>query len=120
MHDLSRPTVLLRLDGLAVTAVAMLLYRELGIAWWIFAVAFLAPDVVLLAYLAGPRVGAMLYNVVHTYLWGAGLFGLGLLSAQASLMAVGLIWVTHVAVDRLLGLGLKYPEGFRPTHLQRV
>ncbi len=120
MHDLTRPTVLLRIDGLAVMVVALLLYRELGIAWWMFAAAFLAPDVALLAYLAGPRVGALFYNIVHTYLWGAGLFGLGLLTARASLMAVGLIWVAHVAVDRALGLGLKYPEGFRTTHLQRV
>ena len=120
MRDPTRPSIVLRLDGLALAVVAMLLYRELGTAWWIFAVAFLVPDLVLAAYLAGPRIGAMLYNLVHTYVWGAGLFGLGLLSARSALMAVGLIWVTHVAVDRVLGLGLKYPEGFRTTHMQRV
>ena len=120
MRDPTRPSFVLRLDGLAVAVVAILLYRELGAGWWVFAAAFLAPDLVLAAYLAGPRVGAMLYNAVHTYLWGAGLFGLGLLSARSALMAAGLIWVTHVAFDRLLGLGLKYAEGFRTTHLQRV
>jgi len=30
---------------------------------------------------------------------------------------VALIWVAHIGADRLLGFGLKYPEGFKPTHL---
>lgn len=120
MRDPTRPSVLLRLDGLAIAAVAILLYRELGTAWWIFAAGFLAPDLAIVAYLAGPRVGAIAYNAVHTYLWGVVLFGFGLLGSQASLMTVGLIWTTHVAVDRLTGFGLKYPDGFRRTHLQQV
>jgi hypothetical protein len=33
---------------------------------------------------------------------------------------LGLIWLAHVGADRLLGYGLKYPTGFRDTHLQRV
>jgi hypothetical protein len=120
MRDPTRPSVMLRLDGLAVALVAILLYRELGVAWWVFAAGFLAPDLAIAAYLAGPRIGAVAYNTVHTYLWGAALFGLGLLESQAWLMAIGLIWAAHVAVDRLVGLGLKYPDGFRSTHLQRV
>lgn len=120
MRDPTRPTVILRLDGLAVALVAILLYRELGVAWWIFAAGFLAPDLAFAAYLAGPRIGAAAYNVVHTYLWGVALFGVGLFGAHASLMAAGLIWIAHVAIDRLVGFGLKYPDGFRRTHLQRV
>jgi Domain of unknown function (DUF4260) len=33
---------------------------------------------------------------------------------------LGLIWFTHIGVDRALGYGLKYPTGFKDTHLQRV
>jgi len=33
---------------------------------------------------------------------------------------VGLIWLVHIGADRLLGYGLKYPTGFKDTHLQRV
>jgi hypothetical protein len=120
MRDPTRPSVMLRLDGLAVALVAILLYRELGVAWWVFAAGFLAPDLAIAAYLAGPRIGAVAYNTVHTYLWGALLFGLGLFESHAWLMAIGLIWTAHVAVDRLVGFGLKYPDGFRRTHLQRV
>jgi hypothetical protein len=30
------------------------------------------------------------------------------------------VWVAHVGMDRLMGYGLKYEEGFRSTHLDRV
>jgi hypothetical protein len=33
---------------------------------------------------------------------------------------VGLIWTTHIGVDRAIGYGLKYRTGFKDTHLQRV
>jgi hypothetical protein len=33
---------------------------------------------------------------------------------------VALIWVNHIGVDRLLGYGLKYADGFKWTHLGRM
>jgi hypothetical protein len=33
---------------------------------------------------------------------------------------LALIWLAHIGVDRLLGYGLKYPDRFRETHLQRL
>ena len=35
-------------------------------------------------------------------------------------LALALIWLTHIGVDRAVGYGLKYPSGFKDTHLQRV
>ena len=35
-------------------------------------------------------------------------------------VAIGLVWLAHIGFDRVLGYGLKYPEGFKETHLQRV
>jgi hypothetical protein len=35
------------------------------------------------------------------------------------LLPVALIWANHIGVDRLLGYGLKYAEGFGWTHLGR-
>jgi hypothetical protein len=31
-----------------------------------------------------------------------------------------LIWGAHIALDRVLGYGLKYPDGSKETHLGRV
>jgi hypothetical protein len=36
------------------------------------------------------------------------------------LEGLALIWLAHIGVDRALGYGLKYPDGFKDTHLQRV
>jgi hypothetical protein len=30
---------------------------------------------------------------------------------------IALIWIAHIAFDRLLGFGLKYPTQFKDTHL---
>ncbi len=58
--------VLLRLEGLALCAGAVLLYAFSGSSWLLFAALLLAPDLSFAGYLAGPRVGAACYNVVHT------------------------------------------------------
>ena len=120
MHDPTQPRFVLRADGLAIALIAVLLYRELGVAWWVFVVGFLAPDLSLLAYLSSARAGAVVYNAAHAYLGGAVAFGVGLLFESVPLLTIGLIWVAHVGIDRAIGFGLKYPEEFRRTHLQRV
>ena len=61
------PRVWLRLEGLAVFALAVVLYKRGGHSWLLFAALFLAPDLSFAAYLAGPRVGAMGYNLAHSY-----------------------------------------------------
>lgn len=119
-RDPTRPTILLRLEGVAVFALAALLYRELGAGWLMFALLFLVPDLSITAYLAGHRVGAIVYNAVHTYFFPALLYGFGFATARPGAMIVALVWGAHIGVDRLLGFGLKYPTGFRNTHLQAV
>jgi len=49
------------------------------------------------------------------------LLGLAGVAARSSLVEyLALIWFAHIALDRLLGYGLKYPTRFQDTHLQRV
>lgn len=109
----------LRLEGLAVTLISGLLYARTGASWWLFAALWLAPDLAMLGYRAGPRIGASCYNTVHTYLLPIVLAAAGLLPHQNALLPYALIWCNHIGVDRLLGYGLKYPEGFGFTHLSR-
>ena len=107
--------LLLRLEGLAVAAVGAYLYARGGHSWGLFAALILVPDVSFAAYLAGAHVGAIGYNVVHSYV-GPLLLGAVSLAAGWS-PAVAIIWAVHIGVDRLLGYGLKYPSAFRETHL---
>ncbi len=110
----------LRLEGLAVLAVAVAAYAQLGAGWGAFALLFLLPDLSLLAYLAGSRVGAMAYNAAHSYIGPAALLGAGFVGDLPAALAVGLIWSAHIGFDRALGYGLKYAGGFGETHLGRI
>jgi hypothetical protein len=112
------PRVWLRLEGVAVLALAVLLYQRGGHSWFLFAAVFLAPDLSLVAYLAGPRVGALGYNLAHSYLGPIVIAALALLTGRAPVVA--LLWAAHIGFDRALGYGLKYASGFADTHLGRI
>ena len=86
--------------------------------WLLLAVLFLAPDLSFLAYLAGPRVGAVGYNLAHSYAGPAIAAGLALFTGRPPVAAC--IWAAHIGFDRLLGYGLKYPTAFQDTHLGRL
>ena len=114
------PRLILRLEGGALLAVATLLYARTGQSWWLYAGLFLVPDLSFAGYLAGPRIGAAIYNAAHATL-GPALVGVaGLALAQPTAVAVALIWAAHIGIDRLLGYGLKYGAGFGFTHLGRI
>ncbi|MDD1624110.1 MAG: DUF4260 family protein [Methylococcaceae bacterium] len=47
---------------------ASVAYSKFGLCWGTFALFFLTPDVSFLGYLAGSRVGAVSYNLAHSYI----------------------------------------------------
>ena len=114
------PLRLLRAEGAAVAAAALIGYADFGAGWWLFALLLLAPDLSMLAYAAGPRVGAHTYNAAHLTI-GPLVLGLaGVVTGQVTVLSVGLIWLAHVGIDRALGYGLKYPDRFGHTHLGTI
>jgi hypothetical protein len=115
-----RPGGLLRLEGLALFAGALVVYFDQGFGWLLLVVLFLAPDLSFAGYLAGPRVGAWAYNSLHTTIGPIALVAVGVLADIDWCLQLALIWLAHIGLDRLLGYGLKYPTAFKDTHLQRV
>jgi hypothetical protein len=111
------PHLLLRLEGMILFGAAVLAYTWTGASWWLFALAFLAPDLGMLGYAAGPRTGAAVYNATHTTLAPALLAGAGTLLGAPMAIPLAAIWAAHIGFDRVLGYGLKYPTGFGDTHL---
>jgi hypothetical protein len=108
---------ILRIEGLAIAAASIVLYARTGATWWLFAALWLAPDLSMLGYLISPCRGARIYNAFHTYTLPITL-GLAAWFLHAKGLApLALIWVNHIAVDRLLGYGLKFSNGFGWTHL---
>jgi len=114
------PRALLRLEGAALGLGAVALYAAGGHSWLAFAALFLAPDLSVAAYLAGPRVGATVYNALHWTAPALALAAFGWALPSSGAFAVALIWLAHIGLDRALGYGLKYGSGFRDTHLGRL
>lgn len=111
---------LLRLEGLGLLLLTAHLYGYRDQGWLLWILLFLAPDLSLLGYLGGQRLGSRLYNAVHTYVAPMVLAGVGTLAFQPLLVSLSLIWGAHIGLDRALGLGLKLPGGFAHTHLGTV
>jgi len=111
---------LLRIEGAVTLFAAVGIYVALGGAWSTFALLFLVPDLSLLGYLAGPRVGAIVYNIGHSLVGPALVGAAGMLLAAPFALLVACIWVAHIGFDRMLGYGLKATSAFGDTHLGRV
>lgn len=116
----SLPRFLLRAEGLAIAVAALALYFHAGHGWLLLVLLVLAPDLSMLGYLGGPRAGAIAYDAAHTIVLPLALGTAGVLADLELARQLALIWLLHIGADRLLGYGLKYPTGFKDTHLQRV
>lgn len=114
------PRLLLRIEGFALFALATLGFALAGLSWWLYAALFLAPDLAFAAYGAGPRVGAVVYNALHTTIMPAALAALGLIFDATLLFGLAAIRAAHIGFDRMLGYGLKYETAFADTHLGRI
>ena len=111
---------LLRLEGLALFAGMTLLYGLWDGSWWVYVVLFLVPDLSFAAYLAGPKAGAVVYNAAHSYLGPMALMTAGFASAAPLTLSIAMVWLAHIGIDRALGYGLKYFDGFSFSHLGRI
>jgi hypothetical protein len=112
--------LLLRAEGIAVLTGSLTLYFHLGFGWILLVVLVLAPDVSMVGYLGGSRIGAFTYDLAHTEAWPIALGVVGVLAGSRLPIQLALIWLAHIGGDRLIGYGLKYPTHFKDTHLQRV
>lgn len=111
---------LLKLEELFLFLLAIYLFTRLDYAWWWFALLFLAPDLGMIGYAAGPQVGALTYNLLHHQGLAIGLYLIGAWSGNPLWQLLGLIILAHSSFDRLLGYGLKFSDAFKHTHLGRL
>jgi hypothetical protein len=91
--------IVLRLEGLCVLIAASVAYSKFGLGWGTFALFFFTPDVSFLGYLAGPKVGAITYNLAHSYIGAIACLVVGFLLPAPT------IWRGHYMVR---------PYWFRP------
>jgi len=111
---------ILRAEQLATFAAGAVVWLANGGPPLLLIPAWLAVDLSMVGYLAGPRVGAITYNAAHNLVLPLALLGAGWWTDTGWLILASAALLTHVGLDRTLGYGLKLPTDFRDTHLGRI
>src|SRR5699024_5845360 len=112
--------LLLRVEGVAILIISVYFYSYLHYSWLVFIILLFVPDLAALGYLKNVKIGSIVYNLFHSYTIRTGILLFSFfLHHEISLMRV-LIWISHIAMDRIFGYGLKYSTTFQHTHLNRV
>ncbi|KZE37811.1 hypothetical protein AV656_09800 [Bhargavaea cecembensis] len=112
--------LLLHIEGLAILLLALYLYASHSLSWPVFFILLFVPDLAALGYLVDLKTGAKMYNYFHTTSIPVVFIIAGLFLSSRIALAIGLIWLAHIGMDRMLGYGLKYPTRFKDTHLSRL
>jgi hypothetical protein len=111
---------LIRLEELAMFALSILLFNELAYAWWWFAALILAPDIGMIGYVFGDKMGAFTYNLFHHKGVAILIYAVGWWVGNDYLVLSGIILFGHASMDRIFGYGLKFEKGFKFTHLGEI
>jgi len=110
----------LRLEAVILVAGALIAYSTTHQPWWLIPLILLVPDVVMVGYLGGTRLGAITYDLAHSTPLPAAVIALGWWRHEPLVLAFALVWLAHIGMDRALSYGLKYNDHFQHTHLGRL
>lgn len=106
-----------RIESAAIFIAATVVYFHNDFNWLLYILLLFAFDVFMMGYLANPRVGAILYNLGHSFIFPAILGAIYAYNESDVVLGLTCLWLAHIGIDRALGYGLKLPTHFRHTHL---
>jgi hypothetical protein len=110
----------IRLEALFVFIFSLYCYFLFGGNWLLFFAIWIIPDIGMIGFLKNKKLGAICYNITHTYLFSISFIIAGYFLNHDLLLALGFIFTNHIGLDRFLGFGLKYSSGFKDTHIQHL
>lgn len=110
-------TTILKLEELAMFLFSIYLFGLTDFAWWWYPALILLPDISMLGYIAGPRKGAIAYNLFHHKGVALMVLCLGWYIPEPWLILAGIVLFGHSSLDRVFGYGLKYFDSFHHTSL---
>ena len=111
---------LIKVEEAAQFALSIILFTKLPFAWWLYPVLLLVPDLSMVGYTVGTKAGAFTYNLFHHKAAAIVVGTAGLFLANNYLILAGILLFGHSSLDRMLGYGLKYSQGFKFTHLGEI
>ena len=74
----------------------------------------------MIGYAKNSKFGALIYNIGHNYIPALIFLGIYFMYHNPYMLIVSIIWIAHIAMDRMLGFGLKEDTGFKHTHLGNI
>ncbi len=118
---------LLKLEELAMFLLAFASLGSVNVEWWWYLLLLIGPDISMLGYLAGNKIGAYSYNFFHHKGVAIVIIISGFVLSVAYrfnntewLINAGVVMFGHSSMDRFFGYGLKTEEGFKFTHLGKI
>jgi len=111
---------ILKLEEVLMLVLGIYLFSQLDYQWWWFLALILAPDIGMVGYAFGNKVGALAYNLFHHKGLAIALYLIGIYFSEPWTQLTGIILFSHAALDRIFGYGLKYDKGFKFTHLGEI
>jgi len=111
------PITFQRTENGVLAVLILIAFVYLGFYWYIPILLFLLVDISAAGYAVNNRVGAITYNIGHSYIGPAIAMMVYVPTHNKAWAFVALLWAFHIAVDRALGYGLKEAKGFEHTHL---
>jgi hypothetical protein len=110
----------IQLEELAMFLLGIFLFSQLSFAWWWFPALLLIPDISMLGYIGGNKIGAITYNIMHHKALAIAVYIAGFYLHNEVSQLIGVILFGHSSMDRFFGYGLKTFAGFKSTHLGEI
>jgi len=111
---------ILKLEELGMFVISIFGLYWLRCSWWYYGLMLIAPDLSMLGYMFGKKVGAASYNFFHHKGVAAVAIIIGAEMKLTYLLIIGIIIFGHSSMDRIMGYGLKTERGFKFTHLGKI
>lgn len=111
---------IIKAEELAMFVLGIYLFSTLGLEWWWFLVLILLPDISMIGYAFGNKIGAYSYNFFHHKAIAIVVYLIGIYVNNTTIQLIGIILFSHSAMDRMFGYGLKYNTSFHDTHLGKI
>lgn len=109
--------IFVRLEEFGIFLFSIYLFVTLNYPWWLFPILLLVPDISMIGYTGGTRIGAIVYNLMHFRALALLLYVVGTVLTAPVIALIGVILFAHSSLDRAFGYGLKYGDRFQHTHL---
>jgi len=109
--------IIIRLEELAMAGLSIYALARYQADWWWYLLLVIGPDISMIAYSGGNKVGASVYNLFHHKGIAVLITFAGFVMSIDWLVMSGIVLFGHSSMDRFFGYGLKTEQDFKYTHL---